>query len=70
MASVNVIFTEKVGKSPKASLSPRWCTVFSSQKYDFPSASYMVCFVLFSLFNGISTLFRLFNAEAILLEEQ
>ena len=26
--------------------------------------------VLVSLFNGISTLFRLFNAKAILLEEQ
>ena len=31
---------------------------------------YMVWFGLVSLFNGISTLFRLFNAEAILLEEQ
>ena len=30
-----------------------------------------VCvFGLVSLFNGISTLFRLFNAKAILLEEQ
>ena len=29
-----------------------------------------VWFGLFSLFNGISTLFRLFNAKAILLEEQ
>ena len=32
-----------------------------------------VCVYLFglvSLFNGISTLFRLFNAKAILLEEQ
>ena len=27
-------------------------------------------FGLVSLFNGISTLFRLFNAKAILLEEQ
>ena len=27
-------------------------------------------FGLISLFNGISTLFRLFNAKAILLEEQ
>ena len=26
--------------------------------------------VMVSLFNGISTLFRLFNAKAILLEEQ
>ena len=30
----------------------------------------MVWFCLVSLFNGISTLFRLFNAKAILLEEQ
>ena len=30
---------------------------------------YMVWFGLVSLFNGISTLFRLFNAKAILLEE-
>ena len=29
-----------------------------------------VLFCLVSLFNGISTLFRLFNANAILLEEQ
>ena len=29
-----------------------------------------VWFSLVSLFNGISTLFRLFNAKAILLEEQ
>ena len=29
-----------------------------------------VWFGLVSLFNGISTLFRLFNAKAILLEEQ
>ena len=29
-----------------------------------------VRFGLVSLFNGISTLFRLFNAKAILLEEQ
>ena len=28
------------------------------------------CLGLVSLFNGISTLFRLFNAKAILLEEQ
>ena len=28
------------------------------------------CFGLVSLFNGISTLFRLFNAKAVLLEEQ
>ena len=32
--------------------------------------SSIVWFGLVSLFNGISTLFRLFNAEAILLEEQ
>ena len=30
----------------------------------------LVWFGLVSLFNGISTLFRLFNAKAILLEEQ
>ena len=29
-----------------------------------------VCVCLVSLFNGISTLFKLFNAKAILLEEQ
>ena len=29
-----------------------------------------VCVCLVSLFNGISTLFRLFNAKDILLEEQ
>ena len=34
------------------------------------SASGFVWFGLVSLFNGISTLFRLFNAKAILLEEQ
>ena len=36
-------------------------------------AGRMTCkvrFGLVSLFNGISTLFRLFNAKAILLEEQ
>ena len=32
--------------------------------------SLMVWFGLVSLFNGISTLFRLFNAKSILLEEQ
>ena len=32
--------------------------------------SNLIWFGLVSLFNGISTLFRLFNAEAILLEEQ
>ena len=31
---------------------------------------YMDVLGLVSLFNGISTLFRLFNAKAILLEEQ
>ena len=31
---------------------------------------YMYICVMVSLFNGISTLFRLFNAKAILLEEQ
>ena len=30
----------------------------------------LVWFGLVSLFNGISTLFRLFNAKSILLEEQ
>ena len=30
----------------------------------------MIQFSSVSLFNGISTLFRLFNAKAILLEEQ
>ena len=35
--------------------------------YDY---SKYVWFGLVSLFNGISTLFRLFNAKAILLEEQ
>ena len=34
------------------------------------SACICVCFGLVSLFNGISTLCRLFNAEAILIEEQ
>ena len=31
---------------------------------------FLFIMVLVSLFNGISTLFRLFNAKAILLEEQ
>ena len=31
---------------------------------------YILLFGLVSLFNGISTLFRLFNAKSILLEEQ
>ena len=33
-------------------------------------ADFVVWFGLVSLFNGISTLFRLFNVKAILLEEQ
>ena len=42
----------------------RWCTRNSSERLD-KSLDGLV-----SLFNGISTLFRLFNAKAILLEEQ
>ena len=43
---------------------------FSSVKVKSIRPIYLVWFGLVSLFNGISTLFRLFNAKAILLEEQ
>ena len=38
--------------------------------WSLPIRLFNVWFGLVSLFNGISTLFRLFNAKAILLEEQ
>ena len=47
------------------------CTQSNGSKYCNVSLTIQLDLVgLVSLFNGISTLFRLFNAKAILLEEQ
>ena len=51
-------------------VSKSLCGYVSNQvQYNMESAQYL-WFGLVSLFNGISTLFKLFNAKAILLEEQ
>ena len=57
----NVVFLNRVQKMSRGSLKNVSKSVYKL---------YVFGFGLVSLFNGISTLFRLFNAKAILLEEQ
>ena len=47
-----------------------WLIDFNGLNVKESCSLYIIWFYLVSLFNGISTLFRLFNAKAILLEEQ